>query len=60
MEKLFDFTTGLTPLEELKLKIETDIKEVEYYKPLDSDIENETAINVMKQILNYIGEYQTK
>jgi hypothetical protein len=60
MEKLFDFTKGVTPLEELKLQIQKDIKEVEYYKPLGSDIENETAINVMKQILNYIEEYQTK
>ena len=60
MEKLFDFTKGVTPLEELKLRIEKDIKEVEYYKPLGSDIENETAINVMKQILDYIKEYQTK
>ena len=58
MEKLFDFTTGLTPLEELKLKIETDINELEYYKPLDSDIENETAINTMKQILSYIEDIQ--
>ena len=47
-------------LEELKLQIQKDIKEVEYYKPLASDIENETAINVMKQILTYIEEYQTK
>jgi hypothetical protein len=47
-------------LEELKLQIQKDIKEVEYYKPLGSDIENETAINVMKQILTYIEEYQTK
>jgi hypothetical protein len=60
MEKLFDFTKGVTPLEELKLRIEKDIKEVEYYKPLGSDIENETAVNVMKQILTYIEEYQTK
>jgi hypothetical protein len=45
-------------LEQLKLLIETDIKEVEYYKPLDSDIENETSINVMKQILSYIEDIQ--
>jgi hypothetical protein len=44
-------------LEELKLRIEKDIKEVEYYKPLGSDIENETAVNVMKQILTYIEEF---
>ena len=59
MEKLFDFTKGVTPLEELKLRIEKDIKEVEYYKPLGSDIENETSINVMKQILSYIEEFHS-
>jgi len=59
MEKLFDFTKGVTPLEELKLRIEKDIKEVEYYKPLGSDIENETAVNVMKQILTYIEEFKS-
>jgi capsid portal protein len=59
MEKLFDFTKGVTPLEELKLRIEKDIKEVEYYKPLGSDIENETSINVMKQILSYIEEFKS-
>jgi hypothetical protein len=59
MEKLFDFTKGVTPLEELKLRIEKDIKEVEYYKPLGSDIENQTSINVMKQILSYIEEFHS-
>ena len=59
MEKLFDFTKGVTPLEELKLRIDKDIKEVEYYKPLGSDIENETSINVMKQILSYIEEFHS-
>jgi hypothetical protein len=59
MEKLFDFTKGVTPLEELKLRIQKDIKEVEYYKPLGSDIENETSINVMKQILSYIEEFHS-
>jgi hypothetical protein len=47
-------------LEELKLRIQKDIKEVEYYKPLDSDIETETAVNVMKQILSYIEEFKSK
>ena len=59
MKKLFDFTKGVTPLEQLKLRIEKDIKDVEYYKPLDSDIENETSINVMKQILSYIEEFNS-
>jgi len=45
-------------LDVLRLQIQQDIKEVEYYKPLGSDIENETAINVMKQILEYINEIQ--
>ena len=59
MEKLLE---GNPPnqLEELKLRIQTDIKEVEYYKPLGSDIENETAVNVMKQILTYIEEFKSK
>ena len=59
MEKLLE---GNPPnqLEELKLRIEKDIKEVEYYKPLGSDIENETAVNVMKQILTYIEEFKSK
>ena len=59
MEKLLEGTPP-NQLEELKLRIEKDIKEVEYYKPLGSDIENETAVNVMKQILTYIEEFKSK
>jgi hypothetical protein len=58
MKELLEKTPN--QLQKLKLQIQKDIKEVEYYNPLGSDIENKTAINVMKQILSYIEEYQTK